>query len=324
MKAVSLCRMNLMTAVNIKKDYPSLSHENKLLMLGSCFSENMGEKLKSGGFAIDINPFGILYNPMSIAKALEEIREGVTYSSDKLFEHEGLWHSFMHHGSFSSNVQAEVIDRINARLSQAHTELSAVDRVLITFGTAYIYKYKGQVVANCHKLPESSFERSRTTVAEIVDRYTPLLKDWFREKPQLAVIFTVSPIRYLRDGLHESQLSKGILLLAIDELQRLFPNNIFYFPAFEIMMDELRDYRFYADDMLHPSTMAVDYIWERFSSAFFNAETLSVVEECEKIHKALSHRPLHPEDKAYKEFLGQIVLKINRLKEKYTYLDIKI
>ena len=192
-----------------------------------------------------------------------------------------------------------------------------------TFGTAYVYEQKetGRVVSNCHKLPESNFNRRLLSVDEIVNEYTSLIAGMTARNPNLKVLFTVSPIRHIRDGMHANQLSKSTLLLTIDRLQQLFPKQVFYFPAYEIVLDELRDYRFYADDMLHPSPLAVNYLWKCFSDSFFSAETKQVMTEVEDIRKDMAHKPFHPESEAYQRFLGQIVLKIERLIGKYPYLD---
>jgi hypothetical protein len=316
--------MKLITAVEIEREMPRLSHRDKMLMMGSCFSDSIGDKLSLGGFKVDINPFGTLYNPISIARALREILSGKVYSEQDLFQYQGLWHSAMHHGSFSGADKADVLLHINNRLSDAHQNWEQTDVLFLTFGSAFVYyNNEGEVVGNCHKLPEASFRRRRLSVEEIVEDYQSLLDLLLNENRKLKLILTVSPIRHLRDGLHQNQLSKATLLLAIDKLKELYPDKIYYFPAYEIMMDELRDYRYYADDLMHPSQLAVEYIWEKFAQTCFDSDTLALAGECEKIYKALHHRPLHNDDEAHKEFLGQIVLKINRLKEKYPYLEFK-
>lgn len=194
---------------------------------------------------------------------------------------------------------------------------------MLTFGTAYVYEQKetGKVVSNCHKLPENKFNRRLLSVEEIVEDYTALITEMAARNPDLKWLFTVSPIRHIRDGMHANQLSKSTLLLAIDRLQQLFPERVFYFPSYEIILDELRDYRFYADDMLHPSPLAIRYLWERFSETFFSPETKQVIVAVQDIRRDLAHKPFHPESEAYQRFLGQIVLKIERLIGKYPYLD---
>lgn len=196
---------------------------------------------------------------------------------------------------------------------------------MITFGTSWIYRLKesGEVVANCHKLPDRLFLRERLSVSQIVTSWSDVLEKLWKACPELKVLFTVSPIRHWKDGAHGNQLSKATLLLAIDELNRMYPDNTAYFPSYEIVMDELRDYRFYAEDMIHPSPTAVDYIWERFSGTYFPEDTRTFMRQWEGIRKGLSHKPFNPESESYRTFLSQILLKIEQLKEKFPYLDVQ-
>lgn len=317
--------INLYTSVELPSGLPRLAHADRLMLLGSCFAAEMGERLQQAKFRCDVNPFGVLYNPLSIASALRRMEEGRDYGADELFFYRECWHSPMHHGDFSSPDAEEALRHINDRLRQAHDALLRLDCLLLTFGTAWVYASKetGRVVANCHKLPEANFTRRRLSVDEVVEEYRTLLDGLFRRNPKLKVLLTVSPIRHVRDGLHENQLSKATLLLAVDRLQALFPEHLFYFPAYELLLDELRDYRFYADDLVHPSAVAASYVWERFVQACLSPEALPIMKACEEIHKSLAHKPFHPEGEEYKRFLGQIVLKIERLNEKYPYLDFK-
>lgn len=315
--------MNFYTPVSLPSGLPQLSHADRLMSLGSCFATGMGERLADAKFRCDVNPFGVLYNPSSISAALRRVVSGKRYEQKDLFFFGECWHSPMHHGDFSSPDAEETLRRINERISRAHKEIFRLNRLLLTFGTAWVYRQKdtGRIVANCHKQPEQCFDRRRLSVEEIVADYTMLLTRLLARNPEMRVLFTVSPIRHVRDGMHANQLSKATLLLAIDRLQQTFPDHVFYFPAYELVLDELRDYRFYAQDMVHPSEVAVDYVWKRFTQACFSPETLRIIEESETIRKALAHKPFHPESEAYKRFLGQIVLKIDRLNGKYPYLD---
>lgn len=317
--------MNLYTLVESPVDFPRLTHASRLMSLGSCFAAKMGEKLLSAKFHCDVNPYGVLYNPLSISAALREIKLGREYGENDLFFFRECWHSPMHHGDFSSPDAEDTLRRINGRLREARACFSRLDCLLLTFGTAWVYEAKGigQVAANCHKQPETVFTRRRLSVDEIVLDYQALLSDLLSCAPELKVLLTVSPIRHIRDGLHANNLSKATLLLAIERLQTLFPEHVFYFPAYELLMDELRDYRFYAEDMVHPSEVAVRYVWERFVHSCISAGALRIMEESENIRKALVHKPFRPGADEYKSFLGQIVLKIERLNEKYPYLDFK-
>lgn len=315
--------MNLHTPVELPSGLPQINHAQRLLLMGSCFAENIGMWLAESKFSIDLNPFGILYNPLSVAAALREAWSAKVYTEADLFFYRECWHSPMHHGAFSAATPHETLQNINRRLSSLRQETPRPDWLILTFGTAYVYERKdtGQVVANCHKQPERLFTRRRLAVEEIAEEYVSLLNGLWLRAPDMKVLFTVSPIRHVRDGLHANQLSKSTLLLAVARLQEMFPQNVFYFPSYEIVLDELRDYRFYADDLVHPSPLAIQYIWERFGQAFFTAATRQLIEECGDIRRALAHKPFHPEAQEYKRFLGQIVLKIERLNGKYPYLD---
>ena len=228
------------------------------------------------------NPTGVLYNPLSIVQSL---------NGDlpiELVEHDGLYHSMAHHSSFSGMDSEQVLRRCLLSQADLHRSLEQADIVFVTFGTAYVYYRNGQVVANCHKLPEREFTRSRLTVEQILSAWRPLI----RTMPDKHWVFTVSPIRHQRDGMHANQLSKSVLLMAIEELQQELPDQVTYFPAYELLLDELRDYRFYADDLVHPSTQAVEYIWERLCDTYIAPETMAELRQRHKQWLRSQHRTL--------------------------------
>lgn len=317
--------MEFRTLVELPQKELTITHAHQILLLGSCFAENIGNLLVKNKFSCEVNPFGVLYNPLSIARGVRCLADKRTFSEADLFASRGLWHSFMHHGSFSAATPDAVLQNINARLQPAVRQFTGLHYLLITFGTAWVFEEKqsGAVVANCHKLPDSAFSRRMLSVTEIVDAYVPLIEELLADNPQLRLVFSVSPIRHVKDGMHGNQLSKAVLLLAIEELRSRFPQHVHYFPSYELLLDELRDYRFYADDMLHPSAVAVNYLWESFAGSYFSKETRQIIREWEEISKALQHKPFHPESVQYKHFLSQIVLKITRLKEKCPFLDVE-
>lgn len=317
--------IQLMTRVTMPPRLPRVHQQMKLLMMGSCFATEMGTRLQKAKFPCLLNPFGVVYNPLSMAEALHQLMEGRRYGPDDLYPHQGLWHSSMHHGDFSAPSLPACLERINSRMEQGEAWVREADVLVLTWGTAYVYSEKetGRVVNNCHKLPESCFSRRRLTVEEIVDTWRQLVEALLPRRPQRQLLLTVSPIRHLRDGLHDNQLSKATLLLAADELVRSFPESVSYFPAYELLTDELRDYRFYADDLTHPSSLAVDYVWRAFVKNCFTREAVQIMETAGEIGKALQHRPLHPEAGRYKSFLEQTMLKIERLNRKYPYLDLQ-
>ncbi len=281
--------MELITKIDIsRKGRLQLTHDDGVVLIGSCFADNVGTKLQEANFRCCVNPFGTLYNPMSIAEAIRRPHSSLLFQSD------GIWHSWMHHSRFSAPSAEQLVDNINSAIVEAHDMLKTARLLIVTFGSAYVYRLAdtGQIVANCHKQDERMFRRSRISVSDIVDEWLPLIDELQAINPQLKVMFTVSPIRHKRDGLHANQLSKAVLLLAVDELCERRPDVCLYFPAYEIMMDELRDYRFYADDMVHPSPLAAEYIWQRFSETYFDRRTQEEAEKWRKVAKREKHRTI--------------------------------
>lgn len=316
--------MNFRTQVDLPKRETEIRHWDRIMLFGSCFAENIGNLLLTNKFRCDVNPFGVLYNPLSVAEAVHRILAKQTYKKEELFCAGGRWHSFMHHSTFSGISSEDCLARINGRLEQAATELPHLHWLMITWGTAWVYTLKetGTIVGNCHKQPDKIFSRRLLDVAEIVAAYSALLKMLRKVNPALKVLFTVSPIRHIKDGLHGNQISKSTLLLAVHALQQQEPG-CYYFPSYEILMDELRDYRFYAEDMLHPSSTAITYLWECFSASYFSKDTFQIIKEWEGIQKALNHKPFDAQSETYRNFLTQIVLKINQLKEKFPYFELQ-
>lgn len=317
---------NLFTKVEMPAISSEILHSDKIMLMGSCFADNIGERLKSAKFNCLANPFGTLYNPLSISQALRQVISGRIYSEgdDELFRgNDGLWHSWMHHSRFSSADMSECISTINSSISKASFQLKDIDKLIITFGSSWVYRLKqnGSVVANCHKQNDKLFNRERLTPEEIVSEWNALVSELKTMSPKLEIIFTVSPIRHRKDGFHANQLSKAGLLLAVDSICSSNSSFCSYFPAYEIMMDELRDYRFYADDMLHPSSIAVDYIWELFSGCFFSPSTVKLSDECRAIQTALAHKPFAPESEAYEKFIQNTKNKIIKLTENHPHIN---
>ncbi len=308
----------------LKPPLPSfvIQYTDPIFCLGSCFAEHIGLRLEDRKFATQLNPFGILYNPVSIAQALERLRSGEPFTASKLFEHQGLWHSFAHHGRFSHPDRDAALSGIHAAFGAARDFLPTATRMMLTFGTAHVFEWKetGEVVANCHKLPGAAFRRRRLRVAEIVYRLAPILEELHRNHPDLRVIATVSPVRHLRDGLIENQRSKATLLLAIAELCEAF-DFLYYFPSYELLLDDLRDYRFYAPDLAHPNEQAIAYIWRHFAETFFRQDTLELMATIEKVVAAAHHRPLHPDTPQHQQFVTSQLGKMVALEQKFGFLD---
>lgn len=308
--------MKWTTPVTVATEKGYLRHGMPILMMGSCFADHIGSYLQEAKFDVCLNPYGTLYNPESIASAIERLAEGRPYEEEELRYDGFLWYSYMHHGSFSSPDRSAALQAMNRSYKRAADLLPRCQRLIATWGTAYVYRLKetGMTVANCHKQPEKVFERARIEADEIVARWELLTQRLHEYAPGCRVLLTVSPIRHLRDGAHNNQLSKATLLLAADTLCRRYPETYSYFPAYEIVMDELRDYRFYAEDMTHPAAAAVAYIRERFAEAYFTPETARLATACEKIATGLRHRPLKGCDSpAYRDFAASLLRQMDAL-----------
>lgn len=306
----------------------SIDYATGIVSLGSCFSDEIGRLMQESDLHIEQNPFGTLYNPASIASALRRIMYDEEIGEGDLVEHEGLWHSWHHHGSFSRPTAEECLEVCNSRIHQAHKALKEASLLMVTFGSAWVYYLRSEVgslrsdlipqtssllVANCHKLPQSMFVRRRMSVEDIVELWRPLLDELHACYPALNVMFTVSPIRHIGDGAHGNQLSKSALLLAVDELvdKQLPPSPpkkkgrkaaavtdrplTLYFPSYEIVLDELRDYRFYDPDMVHPSALAVEVVWDRFQRVTMAPAVREQAHFNRKQHRREQHVPLHPD-----------------------------
>lgn len=313
--------MDFRTTIAIPKSKIKINHQSKILMLGSCFATNMGQKLMDNKFNINLNPFGVLYNPTSIAKAIDWLKGDMMLKEDELFEHNGLYHSFHHHGSFSGVDKAKTLESTNAQLRAAQEYFKQIDTLVITFGTSYVFEHREtkDIVSNCHKLPSALFDRYRLSEENIVVQWTEIIQELQQQNKALKIIFTVSPIRHLSDGAHNNQLSKAALLLAIDSLcQNL--ENVEYFPAYEIVLDDLRDYRFYAEDLVHPSYLAIEYIWEILKDVYLAEESKAIIAEWNNIKRAIDHRPFNEDSEKYIDFLKQTLLRLNQFGAKYQYI----
>ncbi len=317
--------MPFTTPVEIPEVPWKIGYQSKNILLGSCFTENIGNRLKELCFDVDLNPFGIQYNPASIALSLKRLLIENPFKASDLSEYNGLWHSFMHHGHFSSFNQQETLDRINERFNTSVIYLRNADFLFITLGTAWIYELRksGTVVANCHKIPSTEFRRFRLTTPETVNYLMEALEILWGINPSIKVIFTVSPVRHTADGAIENQRSKATLLLAADALINGFgKNRCAYFPSFEIVMDELRDYRFYADDMVHLSTIANEFVWDKFESAVIDKNDHKLIHEIKRLTKAASHRPFRQTQKTHQQFIRRNLEKIDQLEQKYPYINL--
>ncbi len=314
---------NFRTVLPIEKASIDINYQSSILCIGSCFTENIGDLLIENKFPTLLNPFGILYNPISIKNSLEIILSKKAYKADDLFLHRDLWRSFDHHGVFAHPDKQKALATINKQLKAARTFLSQTKRLILTFGTANVFvkKSTGNIVANCHKLPNSEFEKRRLSVSEISNELVPILQQLKTQNPALEIIFTVSPVRHIKDGLLENQRSKATLLLAIENITKRL-SYTHYFPAYELVLDDLRDYRFFGKDMIHPNEIAINYIWNYFQQTYFSSATMTIFKQVQKIVQASQHRPLHIETDAHQQFVKKQLEKISTFTKQYPFIKL--
>ena len=307
--------MILQTEIRIQPMEQSIAYGDGLLFLGSCFADEVGTLCRGMGFDALVNPFGVLYNPASIAQSIERLGNGKPFTQeDVIAVGEGQYCTFSHNTTFWQSDETRLLESVNKGLKTAHERFLGAKWVMISLGTSWVFRHKEtcQVVSNCHKLPAWQFERDFLTVEQSVDYLAKMLQD----NPDKQFVFTVSPLRHLKDGLHENQLSKSALLLAVDEVCKSF-GNAHYFPAYEILLDELRDYRFYKEDMVHPTEQAVRYIWERFADFAIDPKEKPAMQVAAELKQMLQHRPLFPESEAFRKFEAMKERKMVELQRNY-------
>jgi len=311
--------MDLILPFSVKKFEKQLNIKDGILLMGSCFAEEIGKKMQVRKFKPLVNPHGIIYNPSSLSNAITDYLEGKVYGEKDIFNHNKLWQSFNHHGRFSTTETATCLKNINEEIKSAHAQLQKANWLIVTFGSAFAYvdKKSNSIVANCHKLPSTDFEKVLLNKNQTLSVWNKQLEALKKFNPNLNILFTVSPVRYVRDGLVENNRSKGILLDTVHTLIEQ-NQNCFYFPAYEIVIDELRDYRFFKEDMVHPNELAVNYVWEKFVNSFCDEETKKFLSEYEPLLKSLTHRPLKEDTEAHQKFKAQLEEKVKSLEKKYS------
>jgi hypothetical protein len=313
---------------DIKSLPQSIAHVHTLFLVGSCFTENIGEKLKKHKFKVLENPNGILFNPVSVAEAIINVVENKQYTQDDLFNYNEAWHSWQHHSRFSGITAEDALKKINDATQQAHDFLKHADYIMITLGSAWIYTLTnkalnakpGTVAANNHKAPADWFERRLMDVGQVITVLGTMLDRLGALNPNIQVIFTISPVRHLREGVIDNNRSKAVLITAvhylIEQLKKLY-----YFPAYELVIDDLRDYRFYAEDLVHPNYHATQYVWEKFVDACMSDDTKKLMEEIAAINLAFNHKPFNASSSMHIKFLQTNLDKVKQLQEKHSYLD---
>lgn len=299
-----------------------MQYADQLLLMGSCFAEEIGERLQGHYFDALVNPHGILYNPISITQALHTYMDHKQYTHEDLFRQGDLWHSWDHHSRFSGLHPDEVLQGINAQQSAAAERLENADWLMITLGSAHTYTLQetNRLVGNCHKVPSSAFHKRLLTAQDIISALDNLMHRLFFRNRKVKILFTISPVRYVRDGVVENNLSKAILLQAVHHMVNKF-DRLFYFPAYELVMDDLRDYRFYKEDLVHPNEMAINYVWEHFINASLSATDKPLFNNITDINRAAAHRPFNPEGQQHQQFLQTYAKKVEALMQQHPPLE---
>lgn len=314
--------MNFTTNVPLVKSDCPIDYHAEIISVGSCFADNMGLKFEYFKFKNFVNPFGILFHPLAIENILERCVNLRYFVATDLFFHNERYHSFEVHSELSNADPTVLLSTLNGLIDEVHVKIKTASHFILTYGTAWVYRNieSGEIVANCHKVPQKAFSKELLSVAGIENSIKNTIKAIRSINPQMQFVFTVSPIRHIKDGFVENQLSKSHLIAALHAAINFEKSSCSYFPSYEIMMDELRDYRFYEQDMLHPSKVAIEYIWQQFVSVFMESETLLIAKEIETIQKGLLHRPFNPNAESHRAFLSKIENKINVLKSQFSHI----
>ncbi len=312
--------MNLQTKIPLSKQSNNLiDYESNVLLLGSCFVENIGEKLEYFKFQNTINPFGILFHPLAIENLITRAINKEYYSEEDIFQLNEQWHCFDAHSNLSANSKDELLSGLNNAIDLTHKQIQESTHLVITLGTSWLYRFieTDRVVANCHKVPQKKFLKELLAVEQIVNALNAIVVLVKQVNPKISVLFTVSPVRHIKDGIVENSRSKAHLISAIHEVVEP-RNQVYYFPSYEIMMDELRDYRFYAEDMIHPSNLAVNYICEAFKSVWIDDEAFKVMEQVDSVQKGLLHKPFNPDSEQHQKFLKSLEEKKEQLQRQHS------
>lgn len=315
--------MKFRTEISAQKARYPIGYQKPVMMMGSCFTDNIGAKFKKYLFHVTINPFGVTYNPLSIKKGIDKLLAKEEYLAEDLEYFNELYFSFDHYTKYSDPNKEKALEKINKDFFSAKKAILEAGTLIISFGSAFVYEHldSGKLVNNCHKIPASDFSRRMLTTKEIIGQYKDIMDSLLSVNPGIKILFTVSPVRHIKDGLIENQRSKSTLLLTIKYMEEMFPESCSYFPSYEIMMDDLRDYRFYGQDMLHPNDQAIEYIWDYFKSSTLEASAIEIIKKLEPLLSAMSHRSIHPESLATKKFREATQIKLEKLKTEFPLLN---
>lgn len=308
--------MNFQTQIPLQKsDFP-IDYTSKVLSLGSCFAENMAEKFEYFKFENVVNPFGIIFNPISLEKLILRSIHKKYFSESDIFFHNEAWHCYEVHSELSNSNKEEFLKNLNKLIDSTNQQITNSTHVIITLGTSWVYKHieTSEIVANCHKVPQKQFVKQLLSIAQIETSLKNIITEIKAVNPNCNFIFTISPVRHIKDGFVENNLSKSYLISALHS-SNFQPQEVNYFPSYEIMMDELRDYRFYSEDMLHPNQTAIDYIWIKFFENYVDEKEFAIMQQICDIQKALHHRPFNPNSESHLKFLDNLNQKISQIKK---------
>lgn len=314
--------MNLQTNIPLKpQQHNQIDYNSKMMLLGSCFSENIGEKFDYFKFQSIVNPFGILFHPIAIETLITRAINKDYYSENELIFHNEQWSCFDAHSRLNSISKDELLITLNKTLNLTNQQLRESTHIVITLGTSWVYRHiaTDKIVANCHKLPQKQFLKELLSVEQISESLEAIISLVRRINPKVNFIFTVSPVRHIKDGFVENTRSKSHLIAAIHQIVEPRTQQ-YYFPSYEIVMDELRDYRFYNEDMLHPNKLAIDYIWEKFKNVWLSEDALKTAEQVAAIQAKRAHRPFNPNSEAHQQFLGKLQIEIETLQEQHPHI----
>jgi hypothetical protein len=312
------------TKIPIQKCNFPIDYNSKILLLGSCFAENIGRKFEYFKFQSTTNPFGIIFNAVSLEKLIRRAVENRTFTENDIFFHNELWHCYEVHSELSNPDKEEFLNNLNLILETTKNQINSLSHCIITLGTSWVYRNieSNEIVANCHKVPQKHFTKELLSIQQIEESIESIISLIHSVNPNCHFIFTVSPVRHIKDGFVENSLSKAHLVSSIFHALQVPPMGAegAYFPSYEIMMDELRDYRFYAEDMLHPSQTAIDYIWEQFATSTISEESQSLMIEIESVQKSLAHKPFNPNSESHQKFINHLDLKIKAIQNQYPFI----
>jgi len=313
--------VKLQTQISIAKQTPNINYDSKLFLLGSCFAENIAEKLSYYKFQNQVNPLGVLFHPLAVLDLLQRAQDSTNFSEKDIFFSNGCWQSYSAHSRLNSISKIKILEQLNFAVHSTKEQIEGASHVVLTFGTAWVYTHiqSQRIVANCHKQSQKEFEKSILSIDQLNEVFESIVLILKSFNPELTIIFTISPVRHLKDGFIENNHSKSQLISALHPIINK-TKNASYFPSYELVMDELRDYRFYKEDMVHPNQLAIDYIWEKFQSSWICSDAELTMKEVNRLQKGLDHKPFNPSSKAHQSFLSNLTKDVNALVVKYPFM----